>query len=456
MEMTYFDESLPKFVLLLTEVLGAKSVEEGLFSRDASGRLAFFSATKLNKNLISRVSKLVLSELGVYARTDRPIADIADFGVRELFSESSLKLNTEGISVRLLDRRLVGADWLRAPTPEKLSPSRFVFASIKGGVGRTTALSIVAADLAERGKSTLIIDLDLEAPGIGSMLLDEGTTPEFGMIDALVEIGLAKLSDGFMADLVGPSALADRKGRIDVVPAFGRRSLNNPGEILGKISRAYAERVDSDGKVSTFLDKVSEITEYFSALGRYDAILIDARAGLHETTASAILGLGAHIFLFGLDEPQTFQGYEALLSNLVRINVIAEAKSDWLSTVSMVQGKTIDNEGGKSSFANSCDALFKKSGLISEATVTNRVLLPAEPFSDVPWEDDSEIADAEIEEVAHSEGVDVLHVIYDDQFFLFDPNRRNQLMTRKFYTPAYEMLLQKVEAVMLGQTGENS
>lgn len=132
------------------------------------------------------------------------------------------------------------------------------------------------------------------------------------MIDALVEIGLDKLSDAFMADLVGPSALADRKGKIDVVPAFGRRSLKNPGEILGKISRAYAERVDHEGNVSTFLDKVGEITDYFSALERYDAILIDARAGLHETTASALPGLGAHVFLFGLDEPQTFHGYGAL------------------------------------------------------------------------------------------------------------------------------------------------
>lgn len=452
----YFDDSLPKFVLLLTKELSSQAVEEGLFSRDTSGRLSFFSATPLSKKLISRISKVVSSELGAYARVDRPIADIDDFGVKELFSESSLKLKAAELSVKLLDRRLVGADWLRAPTTKKLEPSRFVFASIKGGVGRTTALSIVAADLAAQGKSTLIIDLDLEAPGIGSMLLDDGTTPEFGMIDALVEIGLGKLSDGFMADLVGPSALADRKGRIDVIPAFGRRSLKNPGEILGKISRAYAERVDDKGDVSTFLDKVSEITDYFSALGRYDAILVDARAGLHETTASALLGLGAHVFLFGLDEPQTFHGYEALLSNLVRIDVIAEAKSNWLSTISMVQGKTPNGEDEESSFNNRCDALFKKCGLISKTTAVNRVLLPAEPFGDVPWEDDSKIVEKEFEEAATDESVDILHVLYDDQFLLFDPNRQSQLMTHNFYRQSYQMLLQKVEAVMSDHVGENS
>lgn len=454
MDTTYFDDSLPKLVALLSKELGPESVKMGLFSRDTSGRLAFFSATELNTKTLSRLSKLILKELGVYARGDRPIADKSDFGVDELFLETALTFKVGVHSIRLLDRRLVGADWLRAPVKEKVTPSRFVFASIKGGVGRTTALSIVAADLAAQGKNTLIIDLDLEAPGIGSMLLDEGTTPEFGMIDALVEIGLDELSDAFMADLVGPSALADRKGKIDVIPAFGRRSLKNPGEILGKISRAYAERIDYNGNVSSFLDKVGEITDYFSALGRYDAILIDARAGLHETTASALLGLGAHVFLFGLDEPQTFHGYEALFSSLIRINIIAETKAEWILTVSMVQGKASEAEEERASFVSRCDVLFKKCGLISDRAKVKQIPLPAEPFNDVPWEDDTNVPDAELDESPQSQ--EVLHVLYDDDFLLFDPNRRNQLMTQKVYNHPYEMLLQKVKAVMSIHAGENS
>lgn len=456
METTYFDDSLPRFADLLAKELGVEAIEKGVFSRDTSGRLSFFSATKLSKKLVTHISKLALVQLGAYARPDRPIADITDFGVAQLFEESSLKFKAGEVLVRLLDRRLVGADWLRAPTATKFKPPRFVFASIKGGVGRTTALSIVAADLAAQGKSTLIIDLDLEAPGIGSMLLDDGTTPEFGMIDALVEIGLDKLSDSFMADLVGPSSLADRKGRIDVVPAFGRRSLKNPGEILGKISRAYAEHIDSSGNVSTFLDKVSEIADYFSGLGRYDAILVDARAGLHETTASALLGLGAHIFLFGLDEPQTFHGYEALFSNLVRIDVIADAKWNWLSGISMVQGKAEDSEEDKLSFVSKCDSLFKKCGLISKPKELNRVHLPAEPFNNVPWEDDSTVIDAELGEDPADQNADILHILYDNQFSLFDPKRKNQLMTKKVYSHSYTMLLQKVEAIMSSNVGGNS
>jgi hypothetical protein len=58
----------------------------------------------------------------------------------------------------------------------------------------------------------LVVDLDLEAPGLGPMLLDEGTLPEFGVLDALVENGLAPLDETFLADLVGPSALAGGAG----------------------------------------------------------------------------------------------------------------------------------------------------------------------------------------------------------------------------------------------------
>ena len=40
------------------------------------------------------------------------------------------------------------------------------FYSYKGGVGRTMALANVAAILAKQGRRVLLIDFDLEAPGL--------------------------------------------------------------------------------------------------------------------------------------------------------------------------------------------------------------------------------------------------------------------------------------------------
>lgn len=238
-----FDESLPVLVEIIAQELGDEALVKGAALRDVSGRLAFFSATSLDQRTVKKLSKRLREALGHYARSDQLIASANDLGVAEVLAErSSLTLKVGEHSIRLIDRRLVGADWLRKPKAVSPPPPRFVFASLKGGVGRSTALSVAAADIASGGRRVLAIDLDLEAPGLGSMLLNEKELPEFGLIDALVENGLGPLDDTFMADLVAPSALTGRRGRIDVIPAFGRRSLRIP-EIFWRRSHEHIRRI---------------------------------------------------------------------------------------------------------------------------------------------------------------------------------------------------------------------
>jgi Mrp family chromosome partitioning ATPase len=52
----------------------------------------------------------------------------------------------------------------------------YTFYSFKGGVGRTMALANVAALLAKWGHSVLIVDWDLEAPGLERFF--DGVKPE--------------------------------------------------------------------------------------------------------------------------------------------------------------------------------------------------------------------------------------------------------------------------------------
>ncbi len=349
--------------------------------------------------------------------------------------------------VRLVDRRLVGADWLRKPAPVSGPPPRFVFASLKGGVGRSTALSVAAADIASRARRVLAIDLDMEAPGLGSILLKDGELPEFGLLDALVENGLGPLDDTFMADLVAPSALAARHGRIDVLPAFGQRSLRMPGDILAKIARAYAEDIDNDGTMSSILDQVSVIVDHFSKKEIYDAILIDARAGLHETTATAVLGLGAEVFLFGLDEPQTFQGYSALFAHLARfIDPKLAARPEWLERITMVQGKATANADVRLAFAESCQLLYERTGLVVAHTDASRATpLPAEPFDNVPWNDDVEDEELHLDEPIGPRPT--IAVLDDERFRLFDPTRRRDLLSSDVYRSSFGQFLDRIAEV---------
>ncbi len=52
-------------------------------------------------------------------------------------------------------------------SPKK--PLVVTFYSFKGGVGRSTALGLVAGILATRNRRVVVVDFDLEAPGISIM-----------------------------------------------------------------------------------------------------------------------------------------------------------------------------------------------------------------------------------------------------------------------------------------------
>ncbi len=283
----------------------------------------------------------------------------------------------------------------------------------------------------------------MEAPGLGSMLLADDELPEFGLIDALVENGLAPLDETFFADLHAPSNLAHRHGRIDVLPAFGRRSLQRPADVLGKIARAYVEDVQPDGTVSSILDQVAAIVDHFALTGIYDAILIDARSGLHETTAAAILGLGAEVLLFGLNEHQTFVGYSVLLSHLTLfLGPERTEQPEWLERITMVQGRAPIEPDQREDFAARCQLVFELSGLLQNpARQPTLVTLPAEPFHNVPWEDDLQLGEIQLDEPIGPRST--IAVLDDERFRLFDPRRRSDLLSTEVYRSSYGALIEK-------------
>ncbi len=228
-EKIRFDDSLRLLAEAILDELGSDALVKGAALRDTTGRLAYFVPYELDESLVEKVSSRLRDVLGPYARTDRVFADKDDFSTESVLADPTLAVvEASPHLVRLVDRRLAGADWLRAPSPPSEGPPRFVFASLKGGVGRSTALAVVASHLASRGKRVLAIDLDLEAPGLGWSMLSRETTPAFGMLDALVENGISGLDHLFIADMIGASALTHQIGRIDVIPAYGSRSLSIP------------------------------------------------------------------------------------------------------------------------------------------------------------------------------------------------------------------------------------
>ena len=70
------------------------------------------------------------------------------------------------------------------------------FYSYKGGMGRTIALANVAVLLAQRGHRVLVVDWDLEAPGIEKYFGDLRIVPEgLGLLPMLSEVSLGRSPD---------------------------------------------------------------------------------------------------------------------------------------------------------------------------------------------------------------------------------------------------------------------
>jgi NUBPL iron-transfer P-loop NTPase len=451
MESVRYDDSLPIMLKILSRWMNAEEIAAGVVLRDVSGRLSFFARSKLDEAEFTKIETELLKELGPYARQDRVLASGSEFGNNVLADVSAYEVTLNSTTARVVDRRLVGMDWLRKPAGAAPPPRRFVFASLKGGVGRSTALSVAALHLANQGKRVLVLDLDLEAPGVSTMLLTRETLPRFGVVDALVENGVSGLDEGFIQDLIGSSSLSANSGRIDVIPAFGAASLEHPADILGKLARAYAEDVGADGKSLSILDQVQELVGRFSDPARYDAIFVDARAGLHETTASAILGLGADIFFFGLNEEQTFQGYQALFAHLARLR--PGPKSGWLDQITMVQAKASITNEDHDLFTERCNLLFQASGLAPMQYPLSDVPVPAEPFKNVPWEDvETDLPPSLDDDLADRTP---LFILDDDRFKHYSPELRADLMLPRVYLGAFETFLERIdETLAAGENGE--
>jgi len=313
-----FDDSLPQLVASLKAAYsGDLAAEEHIVIRDFEGRLAVIlnlPEVDLTADVLERLNRAVARDLGPYARPENPVRSWDTPGISKIIEEAKTApvLQIESVNFQILDRRIVGSDWMMRPVLEPDAIPRIAFISIKGGVGRSTALSIAATHLAQAGLRVLTIDLDLEAPGLGSTLLKPDELPTYGVVDWLVENGLSGTDGTFRADCIGRSSLLDG---ISVVPAFGSQTRAHPADALAKIARASLEDI-RDGVSFPLHAQLHEMLESFEATGDYDVVLIDGRAGLHETTAAPVLGLGAKVLLFGINEPQTFQGYAFLLAHI--------------------------------------------------------------------------------------------------------------------------------------------
>jgi hypothetical protein len=322
--MITFDQMIP----ILVDIFEAQravlpAIGRIIVNRDLNGRVRLIVSATITGSARSSVTALAEEiyqklqphayppEQGVLFETDlaAATANVPTFPLPEL------------PDVLLVDRLASDSDWA-CIVPESTGVPRVVFYSIKGGVGRSTALAATAWALAQAGQRVLVLDLDLESPGLSSALLPEDRRPAFGIADWLVEDLLDQGGD-LLEDLFASSSLS-HDGEIFVVPAHGRE----PGEYIAKLGRVWMPKVDGSGNHEPWVQRLSRLIDQLENRLQPDVILIDSRAGIDEVAASCIAGLGAAlVLLFAIDGDQTWSGYRVLFEHWHRAGKVSEIRN---------------------------------------------------------------------------------------------------------------------------------
>lgn len=221
--------------------------------------------------------------------------------------------------LRVLERHRAKTGWFEGPLEPPWSLTRdtppiILFYSFKGGVGRSTALAATALQLAAAGDSVVVIDADLDAPGVGPLLAgQDGVVGQWGLVDYLLEEpilrGITEETARLTLDdyyLRCPSPLVEGPGEIIVFPS-GRIEEDR---YLDKLARLdYGAPRGSRHPFVTLLETAR-------AELRPNWILIDARAGLGDVSGFLSGGLCHLHVLFGTLAEASWRGLELVLGRM--------------------------------------------------------------------------------------------------------------------------------------------
>jgi cytochrome c-type biogenesis protein CcmH/NrfG len=236
------------------------------------------------------------------------------------------------------------------------APWIFTFYSYKGGVGRSQAALNVAYTLAGWGRHVLLVDMDLEAPGLSGFLaraqeLDPPAERQPDVLTLLEEIVLGALrGDASQVDIadIPPvsnyiravdraklSALAPKMGELGRLDVLGANLGEDYSERLAHLNLhdlAHDQLLDASRllgryfKAQRFAHRPFWLESFEPALSTgYDYIIVDSRTGLTEIGGLCVGPLADRLVVFtGLND-QNVEGTLAFLRE-VGIDPVARLK----------------------------------------------------------------------------------------------------------------------------------
>lgn len=183
------------------------------------------------------------------------------------------------------------------------------FYSFKGGVGRTMALANVAYILAKSGKKVLVVDFDLEAPGLPSYEAFQSAEDKEGLVEYITEYTTKKEAP-LVDEYITSCEFHDVK--MWIMPA-GRYKTPSYSEKLNEINwkKLYEEE---EGFL--FLEDMKQQWEIFNGGDGFDYVLIDSRTGYTDVGGICTRQLPDSVVLMFIPTPQNIEGLVSVVNSI--------------------------------------------------------------------------------------------------------------------------------------------
>lgn len=224
-------------------------------------------------------------------------------------------------------------------------PGRIVtFYSYKGGTGRSMALANIAWVLASGGKRVLVLDWDLEAPGLQRyfrpFLIDKDLTSSGGIVDFITDFVLEAVTpldddeevaeDWYVekADILRYAVSLNWKdfpkgGGIDFVSA-GRQGPDYAARFAAINWQDFYDRLGG----GAFLEAARE-----KMRANYDYVLIDSRTGVSDTSGICTIQMPDMLVVCFTFNNQSIEGASAVTRSASEQHELNERRTDGFRVV---------------------------------------------------------------------------------------------------------------------------
>ncbi|MEI6544455.1 MAG: AAA family ATPase [Methylococcales bacterium] len=182
------------------------------------------------------------------------------------------------------------------------------FYSFKGGVGRSMSLVNVAVQLAQSGRKVLLVDFDLEAPGLPTFSLKKPEDDIPGIVEYVLQYCATGESPDVMNFVYESESFEESGGSIYMMP-------------VGRQDASYSHRLNSIDWQNLYSEKsgylfFEDLKNQWAQCIAPDYVLIDSRTGHSDVEGICTRQLPNAVCLLFFPNEQNLNGLRRIVSNI--------------------------------------------------------------------------------------------------------------------------------------------